>query len=279
MSRLMAEPQGLQAEYWNGPAAERWIGSREVLDRSLEPITSAALDLAAPRTGERVLDVGCGCGTTSAILRDRVSPGGAVVGVDISAPMVAVARERVSGVEFKVADAAREPLPAGFELIFSRFGVMFFADPVAAFGNLRRALVPGGRMVFVCWRALKENQWAMAPLTAVADLLPPAEPVDPEAPGPFAFADGDRLRRILAGAGFGEVTIIAHDDVMIVGETVDAAAEHALTIGPLSRAAGELADPIRREFRARIARALQPSLGPRGVTPAAATWLVRCTAG
>ncbi|HEY8142678.1 MAG TPA: class I SAM-dependent methyltransferase, partial [Kofleriaceae bacterium] len=225
----MAPDQPTQQEYWNGQAAERWISDRERMDRSLESISTVVIERAAPRAGERVLDVGCGCGTTSLVIAGRVAPGGSVVGEDISAPMIETARGRAGGapVEFLVADAATHRFGSPFDLLFSRFGVMFFAEPVAAFTNLRAQLAPGGRMAFVCWRSLRDNPWAFAPLAAARDLLPPMEPPDPHAPGPFAFADSDRLRGILTEAGFRDVAIDAHDDRMYTGANVEEATDHA----------------------------------------------------
>ena len=248
------------------------------MNRSVSSITDAALALAAPRPGERVLDVGCGTGSTSLMLAERVAPGGSVVGVDISGPMLGVARDRAAGaaVEFALADAGEHRFPSPFDLLFSRFGVMFFADPVAAFGNLRAALAPGGRMAFVCWRALRDNPWASAPLAAARDLLPPMEPVDPEAPGPFAFAERDRLARILAEAGFAEVSIAAHDDHMLTGATVEEATDHAMIIGPLARALAQAPDEVRAAARPRVAEAVARFATPRGVSPPAAVWLVSC---
>ncbi|HUS68236.1 MAG TPA: class I SAM-dependent methyltransferase [Kofleriaceae bacterium] len=266
-----------QREHWNGEAGQRWAEQSAKIDASLASIAEALLARAAPRTGERVLDVGCGCGATSLLLADRVAPGGSVEGVDISAPMLAVARERAAGrddVRFTEADAGTQVFGPSFDLVFSRFGVMFFEDPVAAFANLRGALAPGGRLAFVCWRALKLNGWTFEPLQAARALLPPPTEGDPNAPGPFAFADGDRLRGILTAAGFADVRVTAHDDVMLLGATPEAAAAHTLQIGPLARAAADLP----RETRARIADLVVPVLarhaGPRGIAAPAALWLV-----
>lgn len=272
----MAAESLSQSEYWNGDAAARWIGARERMDRSMASITAAALARAAPRAGERVLDVGCGCGTTTLLLAERVAPG-AAVGVDISAPMIEVARGRVpagTAVEFLVADAAEHRFAPPFDLAFSRFGVMFFADPPAAFRNLRAALAPGGRLVFVCWRALAENAWAAAPLAAARDLLPPVDPPDPHAPGPFAFADRDRLHGILAAAGFGEIAIDAHDDRMLVGSSVEEATDHAMMMGPLSRLIAGAPDELRAAIRPRVAAAVERFATGDGVAAPAAVWLV-----
>ena len=265
-----------QLEYWNGPAAQRWIGARERMDRAMASITTAALELAAPRPGERVLDVGCGYGTTSLVIAERVAPGGSVVGVDISAPMIDEARARAGGatVAFVEADAGSHRFDTPFDLVFSRFGVMFFEDPAPAFMNLGAALAPGGRMVFVCWRAFRDNPWASGPLAAARDLLPPMEPVDPEAPGPFAFADRERVRRILTSGGFGEVSITAHADEMYIGASVEEASDYAMNVGPLSRAAAGLAEDVRAAIRLRVVSVVERFVTPRGVAVPAAVWLV-----
>ena len=272
----MAHDQPTQQEYWNGQAAERWISGRERMDRSLASISTAVIERAAPRAGERVLDVGCGCGTTSLVIAGRVAPGGSVLGVDISAPMIEEARGRAGGapVTFEVADAAERRFAPDFDLLFSRFGVMFFADPAAAFRNLRTALAPGGRMVFVCWRPLRDNPWAFAPLAAARDLLPPMEPPDPHAPGPFALADSDRLRGILTEAGFRDVAIDAHDDHMYTGASVEEATDHAMMVGPLSRMIAGAPDDLRAAIRPRVSAAVEPFATAAGVAAPANVWLV-----
>lgn len=266
----------LQHEYWNGDAARRWIAAGEELDRMIEGVTGAAMALAAPRAGQRVLDVGCGCGTTTLRLHELVAPDGVVEGVDISAPMLEVARARGArlGVRFTEADAATYRTSPAPDLVFSRFGVMFFSDPRAAFAGMRGGMATNGRLVFVCWRSFDENPWASVPLAVARDLLPAAPPPDPHAPGPFAFADRERLHGLLTGAGFARVSITPHDDVAIVGESVEQAADQALTIGPLARAAGGLPESVRQDIRARIAPAFERFATPRGVAPPAAVWLV-----
>lgn len=263
-----------QVEYWNGPAAERWIKGRERMDRSMASLTEAALAVAAPRAGERVLDVGCGCGTTTMMLAERVSPGGSVLGVDISGPMVAEARRRAPAITFVEGDAGSHRFETAFDLLFSRFGVMFFPDPVAAFRNLRAELAPGGRMLFACWQQFRDNPWAFMPLMVARDLLPAMEPFDPDAPGPFALADRDRVERILRGAGFADVSIAAHDDRMWTGSDADDGADFALLVGPLSRAAAGLPDDVRAVIRQRVREALAEFVTPRGVEIPAAVWLV-----
>src|SRR2546423_10023308 len=156
----------------------------------------AGADPAAPATGERVLDVGCGAGASSLDLAARVGAGGHVLGVDISEPLISRARALApqdTPALFQVADASSTELPEGaFDILFSRFGVMFFDDPTAAFAHMRRALKPGARVAFVCWRGMAENDWVRLPMGAMEGILPPTAPPGPEGSGPFSFGDPGR---------------------------------------------------------------------------------------
>ena len=265
-----------QIDYWNGPAGQRWAEAQETLDRTLSSITAALLPFVGVKPGDRVLDVGCGCGTTTLAYSAAAGPGGRVVGLDISAPMLSLARKRAasSKIEFIEADASVHPFKPEFDLVTSRFGVMFFADPTAAFANIRKALKPRGRLAFVCWRALLDNVWATVPIGAARELLPPQQPLDPNAPGPFALADPSRLRSILEGAGFADVKIDKLDTVMHMARNVRDAAQFSLSIGPLARAVAELDDATKAKIADRVAVALKQFETPAGVTPPAACWLV-----
>jgi SAM-dependent methyltransferase len=271
-------PNAQQIEYWNGPAGERWSKAQDRIDHHLGLITEALLALAAPKEGERVLDIGCGGGTTALILRERVGPDGAVTGIDISEPNLALANARahagMADVAFLKADAATYEFEPAFDLAFSRFGVMFFDDPVAAFANLRKALVKTGRLVFVCWRTFKENDWSFEPYEAALDLLPPQEPTDPHAPGPFAFADDGRLGGILERAGYRGIRIKPLDTTVNMGASIDDALTEALTIGPLARAAAELDEDARDKIRTCIAPVIAKHQTPYGIVAPAAVWLV-----
>ncbi len=216
----MSEGQGeaanaAQIDYWNATAGQTWARHQAQLDRQIEPLGLEALRALAARPGERVLDVGCGCGQTTLELAERVGAAGAVTGVDISSPMLAIAQARsvpdgAANPRYLECDAQTADLGQGqYDAVFSRFGVMFFSDPVAAFANLRKALTSAGRLAFVCWRPFSENLWIRAPMEAAQPFLPPSPPMDPTAPGPFAFADPDRVRSILSEAGFSDVTLRA----------------------------------------------------------------------
>jgi len=267
---------------WNEVSGRAWSELSDPLDRQLGDAGRRAMDALAPRAGERVIDVGCGCGQTTLELASRVGPGGAVLGLDISQPMLEVARSRAAAagakhVQFLEADAQTHALePGAFAGVFSRFGVMFFEGPAAALANLRRALKPGGRLAFVCWRTLAENPWMRVPGAAVAPLLPaPAQPPDPFAPGPFAFGDRDRLHGLLKAGGFAEIAIQPHD-APIRWPDLDTAVRLAMRVGPAGTAAREHPD-LSDRIEAAVREALALHAGADGVSLPSATWIVRAS--
>ncbi len=261
-----------QIEFWNGPTASNWVAAEERMDALLAPITSAVLAAAAVGSDEAVLDVGCGCGATS---RAMAAAGARVVGVDVSAPMLARARERADSdsLSFIEADAQTHAFDSKFDLLFSRFGVMFFANPVAAFANLRSALKPGGRVCFICWKAPAENPWLSIGMAAAQPFLPPAETPHPRAPGPFAFADPDYLTQVLADAGFKDVALTPYNPEMRLGADLEEAMEFVTRIGPLSNALKELASDPREAALAAVREALTPFTSSSGVLLGAACWI------
>ena len=267
-----------QIDNWNAAAGQTWVHFQEQLDRQIAPLGLAALNALAPRTGEAVIDIGCGCGQTSLDLAGAVGRDGRVVGVDVSGPMLAVARQRpipdsVTRPAFREVDAQTGDLGhAVFDAAFSRFGVMFFSDPIAAFSNIRQALKPHGRLSFVCWRALQENPWMLAPLGAARPFLPPTPAPDPLAPGPFAFADASRVRSILGAAGFGSVHVEPFDTPIGCGD-VDSTLALTLKVGPLGSALREnpqYKDAVTGAVRDVLARYATPD----GVWMPAAVWIV-----
>ena len=260
-----------QIDEWNGALGHSWAQWQDEIENITVPLGRASMEAARARTGERVLDIGCGCGTTSIELARSVGPAGHVTGVDVSRPMLEVARRRaaaqaVSQVSFVEADASSAALPAELDLLYSRFGVMFFADPVAAFRHLRAALKPGARTVFLCWRSPRDNPWAMAPLAAArAALGITAAPMDPDAPGPFAFADEARVRRILDDAGFVDVALERRDALLQLGVSAAAAAERSLRLGPSARLARE----VGAAHAPAIVRAIESALAPHAAADGA----------
>ena len=268
-----------QIEYWNGRAGQNWAAQQDYTDQILGHITEAFLPFAAPKSGESVLDIGCGCGTTTFTYAQCVGREGSAAGIDISGPMLAVAQARAAAsqadIPFIEADASRYDFQPVFDLVASRFGVMFFEDPAAAFSNIRKAVAPKGRLAFVCWRSMPENGWAATPIAAAKPLLPPAEPVDPFAPGPFAFADAKRVEVILSSAGFKDIHIEKFDGHMDMAPTVEEAATRTMTIGPLSRAVAELDEAAKAKIRNAVVEALRPYATAHGVRGPVACWFVR----
>jgi SAM-dependent methyltransferase len=281
----IAGPNAQQVEYWNQQAGPRWVSHQELLDAQIAPLGRLALERAALAGGERVIDVGCGCGDSTLEIARRVGAAGAVLGVDLSAVMLERARERSRAAEagnavFLQADAQTHAFePASFDLLYSRFGVMFFADPVAAFANLRRALRAPGRLVFVCWQPLARNPWALVPLAAAAKHVDLPKPPPPGGPGPFAFGDPDHVRGILGEAGWQQVDFEpVESELSIGGAELDSAVQFLLGIGPAAAALRDASREQRALVASAIREAIAPFSTPEGVRMRGATWVVRARA-
>jgi SAM-dependent methyltransferase len=273
-----------QIAEWNGALGQRWVTMQREIDRIVVPFGDAALKAAAPQPGERVIDVGCGCGDTSIEIARIVGEAGAVLGIDVSQPMLEVARSsgalaNCANLTFRDGDASEAGLPANTDLLFSRFGVMFFSQPSQAFSHLRQSLRTGGRCVFVCWRAPRDNAWAMTPLSAARTAMGVTPtPADPNAPGPFALADEQRLRAILSGAGFGAIDVQRFDAALSLGATPRSAAESAVQIGPTSRFVREVGVEHLPIILDAVERTLAPLAAPDGhVSLNGSTWIVSAT--
>ena len=279
----MPDVQPAPTHDWNGDSGARWAANLARLDLMLEDFGSAAIAAAKAQPGEQILDIGCGSGTSTFALAQRVGPTGHVLGVDISEQLVEMARAATpdgASVAFRCADAATAALPQGqFDLLFSRFGVMFFDDPVAAFAHMRGALRPGGRAAFICWRGAQENDWVRLPMAAIRDIVQPA-PADPNAPGPFAFGDRQRLADILAAAGFTAIDIAPFDTTLSYGRgasreaAVDDALDMAFQVGPLSRALADQSDDVRGRAADTVRAAFAKRPGETSVLIDGAAWVV-----
>ena len=237
----MPKPNADQAQYWSSLAGRKWITHQNELDTLLAPVLDALLDVAKPRPGENVLDIGCGTGASTRELSTRVGRTGQVTALDISPPLLDLARIRATDPNVSIieGDAQTYVFAEQSDLVFSRFGVMFFDDPVAAFANLLGSVRLGGRLAIICWQGMPENPWFQVPFDAAVAQLGRPSKLDPHAPGPTAFKDVDRVTGILADAGWSdaagdkiEVNLIPPQDVM------DAAA-FATTVGPAARTLDE----------------------------------------
>ncbi len=270
-----------QIERWSGKGGEHWASEQERYDRTLAPYTDHLVRAIATSPGEQLLDVGCGNGAVSLALASVVAPNGGVVGVDISTPMLARARERASaagldGLTFLEADAQTHHFDPVFDGIVSRFGVMFFDDPTAALTNLAAALRPGGRLAFACWRDLLLNDWMTVPLAAALQHVP-MPPTAAGAPGPFAFADADRVRRHLEAAGFIDVGIEEVDELEWVGDGPDDALGFFQRSGMADTLLADVDQDTLEQVWDSVREAIAPHATPDGVFLGSAAWLVTAT--
>jgi SAM-dependent methyltransferase len=265
-----------QAEQWNsGEDAAHWTANQARYDRMLEPFTAMILKAAVLQACSQVLDVGCGCGATTLAAARLV---GHAVGIDLSGPMLARAGA-AANVTFEQGDAQVHPFePGRFDTVISRFGTMFFADPVAAFANIRSATRPGGRLVLACWQPPSANQWLLVPRAALAEHVPPPDFND--GPGMFAFADPDRLRQILAASGWRDFQATPEHTQILVGGggSIDDAVSFIRT-GSMGRTmlAGADADTAERAV-ASLRTAVAPYADADGVRLGAGVWLVQAAA-
>jgi SAM-dependent methyltransferase len=281
-------PNADQIEYWNSDAGRKWVALHELIDLQIRPLGERVMERGGIGTGQRAVDIGCGCGDSSAAIGERVGPRGEVLGVDISTLMLERARQRAAErglhhVHFVNVDAQTHRLPeGGFDVVFSRFGVMFFRDPDHAFANFRAALRPGGRLAFVCWQALPENPWMFVPLMAALQHIAPPPIPAPDAPGPFAFADPERVRGILTRAGFDDIELESARETLTVGggKPVAETAEFVLQMGPTARLLRQSGDEsLLQKVKAAVHEALEPYASATGVRMPSAAWIVTARRG
>jgi SAM-dependent methyltransferase len=254
----MHAADGEQAALWNGPAGRAWVEAQELLDRVFAPFEDMLVKAIGAGSGGRALDVGCGTGSTTLGVARRLGPEGRCTGIDISASMITAARVRAererTSAAFVCADAQGYPFaPGGYDFVVSRFGVMFFEDPVRAFANLRRAAAENAALRFVAWRSAAENPFMTTAERSAAPLLPTLAARRPDSPGQFAFADGDRVQAILEASGWIGIDIQAVDVPCVLPEKD---LVHYLTrLGPVGRVLEELDDCA----RARVIESVRPA--------------------
>ena len=277
---MTSTPNAEQREFW-AREGEEWVRQAARYDGMNARFGEAMLDAAGLQPADRVLDVGCGNGATSLEAARRVQPGGTVLGVDLSAPMLGLARQRAAdagldNVEFEERDAqVYEFEPDGFDVVVSRFGIMFFEDPEAAFANLARAVRSGGRLAMVAWEDILKSEWIIVPGAAAAEHVGFPDMGPPGAPGPYAFADGERLRKILEGAGFHDVSLATITHAMRIGDDIDDVTEFITSLELVRDQlfAGKPEDKVAAAITA-AREAVKPYQGPDGVVMSGTAWLV-----
>lgn len=272
-----------QHALWNGPAGDAWVEAQALLDGMFAPFETLLVQAARERGARRVLDVGCGTGATTLALARALGEGARCVGIDLSAPMLELARARAArpsaggAAEFVLGDAQRHGFaPGSFDAIVSRFGVMFFDDPVLAFANLLRAASPGGGLQLIAWRSPADNPFMTAAERAAAPYLPELPPRRADAPGQFAFADARRVRRLLEDAGWTQVALAPLD--VECGFPAADLDRYLGRIGPVGLALRDAGDELRRQVVEAVRAAFQPYLRGPEVRFTAACWNVTATA-
>jgi SAM-dependent methyltransferase len=274
---------------WDGPLYDRWIKFRHVVTTGLGAHGDAALALVPPQQGQRVLDIGCGLGDTTQQIAALVGAEGEAVGVDAAAKFIetATAEAAEAGVEnakFFVADVQTDPLGGPYDLAFSRMGTMFFISPVAAMRNVRKSLVPGGKLVMVVWRRREDNLWLYRAQQIVEGIVQKPEEYDEPTcgPGPFSMAGADTTSDILTHAGFEDISLTRSDLDILGGRTLDEALDLVMSIGPageILRLQGDRAAPLLPKVDAALREGLAEFVRDDGeVWAPASTWIVTATA-
>jgi SAM-dependent methyltransferase len=286
MEKVAAENEEA-LEAWNGPLFDRFVQFRDVVTNGLGAHGEAALATHPPQPGERVLDIGCGFGDTTRRLAELVGRTGSATGVDVAPRFIEAARVEaeeagVENIDFEVADVEVTEFAARFDYAFSRFGTMFFANPVAALRNVRKGLAPGGRLCMVVWRRKLDNDWLHRAENVVKDYLEkPEESDEPTCgPGPFSMAGADTTSDILVNAGFVDIALRRCDIPIQIGRNLDEAVEFVMALGPAGevlRLAGSDAEKIRPTIVAALREGLAEFQGADGVSAAASTWIVSAT--
>jgi ubiquinone/menaquinone biosynthesis C-methylase UbiE len=273
---------------WDGPLFDRFVRYRHIVTTGLAVHGEEALRLVAPQPGDRVLDIGCGFGDTTQRIAELVGPEGGVVGVDAAPRFIelAAAEAEEAGVRnarYLCADVQTLHLDERFDMAFSRFGTMFFANPVAALRNVREALAPGGRLVMVVWRQRTDNDWLYRAQTIVERFIARPEDYDEPTcgPGPFSMAGADTTSDLLLHAGFTDISFRRCDRPIVVGGDVEEAIELVTALGPageILRLAGDDAAHLHDDIHDALRAGLGEFAGPSGLTARASTWIVSAVA-
>lgn len=279
------QPNAGMSEFWNGNGGENWVSREARLEASLRPFGQQAMTAGAITGGQQILDIGFGCGDSTIEMAGKVGAQGQVHGVDISTAMVEAAEKKaaekgVANVSFECADAQTKAFPVDYyDLVFSRFGVMFFDDPIAAFKNIYTSLKPGGRLAFMCWAPRNQNAWVGLPLQVVAKHLSLPAPPAIEEPGPFSLSEEPRVSGILGAAGFTDIAVELFQTPFVLGGGVDEALSFLMQLSPSGGAINnaEADEPTRARIALDMAELLESHESDGGVSMTAAALLVTAT--
>ena len=277
-------PNATQAKNWHGRDGARWARHKAPHDAMLAPLTEKVFDAVKFAPGHYVLDLGCGSGTTTFEIARRIAPSGSVIGIDFSETLLALGRDQAAvepglPIKFEFADVETHNFAvASFDVAFSRIGVMFFSNPATAFANVRRALIPGGRLAFVCWRKVRANTWASVTLDIARRHVEMPPRPGPENPGPYSFRDPERVHRILTEAGWSDIEVAELDADAYMGADLDEALANCLIMGPIANQILAASENKRAAISAELRSVLPEYATERGVIMHAATWFVTATA-
>ncbi|MBQ0718923.1 MAG: methyltransferase domain-containing protein [Gammaproteobacteria bacterium] len=276
------QPNAGMAEFWNGNGGKNWVSREARLEASLKPFGQQAMAAGAIEAGQRILDIGFGCGESAIELAGKVGSKGQVHGVDISVAMVEAAEKKaatkgVTNVTFECADAQTSAFAANaYDFVFSRFGVMFFDDPITAFKNIYAALKPGGRLAFICWAPRDQNAWVGLPLQVVAKHLSLPTPPGIDEPGPFSLSEESRVSGVLNAAGFADIAVKPYETAFVLGDNIDEALSFLMQLAPSGSAINnaEADEATRARIGVDMAAMLKSHDGDKGVSMGAAALLV-----
>ena len=269
-----------QKEFWNEKKGKIWISLEKNIEKMLGPLGDHAINTLKPKVGEKILDVGCGTGSTSLKLSKLVGKEGLITGIDISEPILGFAKKqanvkRIKNIKFVLADAQNFQFSENnYDAVFSRFGIMFFEDPITAFKNIRKSLKDKGRLTFICWCSREENDWINLSSNIASQFLELPPKANPKDPGPFALEDHRYIEEILINSGWKNIVIKNHGEKIIVGETLDSSAEFLSRMGPMSVPFENANEQTKEKVISALKECYSKYLTPKGVEFHFSSWIV-----
>ena len=269
-----------QKEFWNEKKGKIWVSLESNIDKMLGPLGHHAIKILNPKSGEKILDIGCGTGSTSQSLSKLVGENGLITGIDISEPILRFAKNQLDNRNIKNIDFIQEDAQTfnlsnfNYDAIFSRFGIMFFEDPFFAFKNIKKSLNSRGRITFICWSNREENDWITLSSKVASQFLELPPKNNPREPGPFAFEEYSYIKEILTKSGWKNINIKNHKENIIVGKTLDHAAAFLSKMGPMSVPFENSNEKTKAKVIEALKECYSKYLIPKGVEFHFSTWIV-----